>query len=119
MTAVPSTAGLHLRGTQIVRFFAGLEQHEAAKSVIAGLTLLDISEPWPSTAPLALSKTRARTQQRTNRESAELLRIVGCLLRTALSLRTFTAVDVRQLVQCAGRWPLLSCMLPAYLPVAL
>ena len=112
---VPFVAGLHLGGTHIAGFFAGLKRKGAARIVIAGLTVLDISDPRPSTDPLALRKTRARTQERAASEPAEMLRIVACLLRNAVSLRSLTALGMQQLVQAAGKRPLAACLQPACL----
>lgn len=106
-------AGLHLRGTHVAGIFAGLEQHAAAKSVIAGLTVLDISEPRPSTDLLAVDDMRASTQDRTDREPAALVRIVACLLRTTVRLKSFMALGMQQLVHYAGTWALLLYVPPA------
>ena len=101
-------AGLHLGGTHIAGFFAGLDRNEAAMKVVAGLTLLDISEPRPSKDPILKSRTRARTQKRAATEPEDMLRIVACLLRTASSLRSLSALGLQQLAE-AGKSPPLPC----------
>lgn len=77
-------AGLHLGGTHIGGFFAGLEGNVAAKQVIAGLMVLDISEPLSSTVTLARNRTRARTQGAAANQPADMLRIMACLLQIAI-----------------------------------
>ncbi|KAK9916011.1 hypothetical protein WJX75_007231 [Coccomyxa subellipsoidea] len=83
---------LHLGGTQIAGIFEGLGQNTAAKRVAANLQALDISDPEVE----GVSPTK-------------LLDTVATLLRTAVSLRSFSATGMKcmagselQVLECLG-----------------
>ncbi len=94
-------AGLQLSGTHVAGFFCALDQDRAAQRVVASLTALDISD-----AEVVGTSTAA------------IVDLVTLLLRTAVSLRSFSALGLQNMAGKRSTQKLLGLTFPHLLLTA-